>query len=172
MESLQRVAALELRTTVGQTAAAVDLKTVLDEFRVIIENAYRESKIQVIWQVAQPLPLVWADRYGLIQVFLNLAKNSQRAMLSTETKRLCVTASEEARRVVIRFEDTGVGIASPENLFRPFQRGAGSGGLGLFVSRAIMKSFGGELAYEARPVGTAFVISVPALCAIEETVHA
>jgi len=172
VESLQRVAALELRTTVGQTAAAVDLKTVLDEFRVIIENAYRESKIQVIWQVAQPLPLVWADRYGLIQVFLNLAKNSQRAMLSTETKRLCVTASEEARRVVIRFEDTGVGIASPENLFRPFQRGAGSGGLGLFVSRAIMKSFGGELAYEARPVGTAFVISVPALCAIEETVHA
>lgn len=172
VESLQRVAALELRTTPDQTAATVDLKSVLDEFRVLIENAYRESEIQIVWQVAQPLPLVWADRYGLIQVFLNLAKNSQRAMLSTETKRLCVTASEEACRVVICFEDTGVGIASPENLFRPFQRGAESGGLGLFVSRAIMKSFGGELAYEARRTGCCFVISVPALCAIEETVHA
>jgi len=83
-----------------------------------------------------------------------------------------VTASEEASRVVIRFEDTGVGIASAENLFRPFQRGADSGGLGLYVSRAIMRSFGGELAYEAKPAGCCFAISVPALCAIEETVHA
>jgi len=107
-----------------------------------------------------------------MQVFLNLAKNSQRAMLSTESKRLCVTASEEASRVVIRFEDTGVGIASAEHLFRPFQRGADSGGLGLYVSRAIMRSFGGELAYEAKPAGCCFAISVPALCAIEETVHA
>src|SRR5437868_1910557 len=38
VESLQRVAALELRTTPGHTAAAVDLKTLLDEFRVLIEN--------------------------------------------------------------------------------------------------------------------------------------
>lgn len=172
VESLQRVAALELGSAPGQTAAAVELKSVLDEFRVLIENAYHESEIQIAWQVAQPLPLVWADRYGLIQVFLNLAKNSQRAMQSTETRRLCVTASEEAGRVVIRFEDTGVGIASPENLFRPFQRGAESGGLGLFVSRAVMRSFGGELAYEPRPAGCCFVISVPALCAIEETIHA
>src|SRR5207302_7888679 len=103
VESLQRVAALELRTSHGQTAAAVELKTVLDEFRVLIENAYRESQIQIVWQVPQPLPLVYADRYGLMQVFLNVAKNSQRAMLSTESKRLCVRASEEASRVVIRF---------------------------------------------------------------------
>ena len=170
VESLQRVAALELRTTPGHTAAAVDLKTLLDEFRVLIENTYHESEIQIVWRVAQPLPLVWADRYGLIQVFLNLAKNSQRAMQSTETKRLCVTATEEASRVVIRFEDTGVGVTAPENLFRPFQRGE-SGGLGLFVSRAIMKSFDGDLACEARRAGACFVISVP-VCPIEETVHA
>ena len=172
VQSLQRVSALELQHTRGQTAAAVELKTVLDEFRVLIENAYRESQIQIVWQVPQPLPLVYADRYGLMQVFLNVAKNSQRAMLSTESKRLRVSASEEASRVVIRFEDTGVGIASPENLFRPFQRGADSGGLGLYVSRAIMRSFGGELAYEPKPAGCCFAISVPALCAIEEVVHA
>jgi len=172
VQSLQRVSALELQHARDQIAAPVELKTVLDEFRVLIETAYRESEIQIVWQVPQPLPLVYADRYGLIQIFLNLARNSQRAMLSTESKRLCVTASEEASQVVIRFADTGVGIASPENLFRPFQRGADSGGLGLYVSRAILRSFGGELAYEARPVGCCFVISVPALCAIEEAVHA
>ena len=44
----------------------------LDEFHVLIENGYRESGIQIEWQVAEPLPLVWADRYGLVQVLLNL----------------------------------------------------------------------------------------------------
>lgn len=37
--------------------------------------------------------------------------------------------------VTIRIEDTGTGISSPENLFRPFQRGAESSGLGLYVRR-------------------------------------
>ena len=38
--------------------------------------------------------------------------------------------------MVIRFEDTGVGISSPDGLFRPFQQGADATGLGLYVSRA------------------------------------
>jgi nitrogen-specific signal transduction histidine kinase len=90
VQYLQRVSALELQAAPGQNAAVVELKTVLDEFRVLIENAYRELGIQIVGQVAEPLPLVWADRYGLVQVFLNLAKNSEHAMLATKTKRLCV----------------------------------------------------------------------------------
>ena len=171
VQTLQKVAALELPAS-GQTATAVDLKTVLDEFRVLIEDPYRESGIKIVWGTEKPLPLVRADRYGLLQVFLNLAKNSQRAMQSTQTKRLCVTALREASRVVIWFEDTGVGIDSPENLFRPFQRGAESAGLGLYVSRAIMKSFGGELSYEPRPAGCCFAVSLPALRVTEEAVNA
>lgn len=93
-------------------------------------------------------------------------------MLPTETKQLCVTASEEDSWVVVRFEDTGVGIASSENLFRPFQRFASVGGLGLYVSRAIMRSFGGELAYEGRSAGCCFAVSVPVLSVVKETVNA
>ena len=121
----------------------------LDEFRILIETAYHESKIEMQWDVQESLPLVWADRYGLIQVFLNLAKNSRRAMASTGTKRLRIAAREDKGTVAIRFEDTGTGVASPENLFRPFQRGAESSGLGLYVSSAIMRSFGGELSLRA-----------------------
>ena len=112
--------------------------------------------------------MVWADRYGLIQVFLNLAKNSQRAMMSTETKRLRIATSEENGKVAIRFEDTGIGVVSPENLFRPFQRGAQSSGLGLYVSRAIMRSFGGELVYEPRSEGSCFAVILPLHVTAEE----
>ena len=124
------------------------------------------------WKIQESLPLVWADRYGLIQVFLNLVRNSQRAMQSTETKRLCVSASMEANSIVIRFEDSGVGLASPENLFRPFQRGADSTGIGLYVSRAIARSFGGEIVYEARKQGCCFAVILRPLPVGEGAVNA
>jgi two-component system sensor kinase FixL len=161
IQSLERVSALELGSTASQNGEVVELTSVLDEFRILIESAYHELKIEMEWHVQEPLPLVWADRYGLVQVFLNLAKNSRRAMASTGVKRLRIAARKEKGTVTIRFEDTGTGIASPENLFGPFQRGAESSGLGLYVSRAIMRSFGGELSYEPRSEGCCFAVVLP-----------
>jgi PAS domain S-box-containing protein len=172
LQSLERISALELGTSPAQNGEVVELTSVLDELRILIETTYHESEIHVQWDVQEPLPLVWADRYGLVQVFLNLAKNSQRAMMSCETRSLRIAAREENGKVVIRFEDSGIGVASPENLFQPFQRGAKSSGLGLYVSRAIMRSFGGELAYEPRAKGSCFAVILPLHVAAEEAVHA
>ena len=160
IQGLEKVSALEVRASPWENAAFVELTSVLDELRVLIEGAYRESGMEIHWRIQEPLPLICAERYGLIQVFLNLAKNSQRAMQSTEMKRLCVSAAEEGKTVVIRFEDTGVGISSPENLFRPFQLGADSTGIGLYVSRAIARSFGADVLYEPRSQGCCFAVVV------------
>src|SRR5208282_5684740 len=168
IQSLERVSALELGSTPAQNGEVVELRSVLDEFRILIETAYHESMIGVQWDIEESLPLVWADRYGLMQVFLNLSKNSQRAMTSTGKKQLRISARREGGTVVIRFEDTGTGITSPENLFRPFQRGAQSSGLGLYVSRAIMRSFGGELTHEPRAEGCCFAVVLPLGIAREE----
>jgi two-component system, LuxR family, sensor kinase FixL len=160
IQGLERVSALELGSTT-HNGEVVELISVLDEFRILIETAYRESNMDVQWKVEDSLPLVWADRYGLIQVFLNLAKNSHRAMISSEKKQLRISAQEEKGAVTIRFLDTGSGVANPENLFRPFLRGAESTGLGLYISRAIMRSFGGEIGYEPTSEGCCFAVVLP-----------
>lgn len=172
MQSLERISALELGSTPTQNGEVVELLSVLDELRILIETTYHESEITVQWDIQKGLPLVWADRYGLVQVFLNLAKNSQRAMMSTQSKILRIAARQENGRVIIRFEDTGTGVFSPENLFRPFQRGAKSTGIGLYVSRAIMRSFGGDLANEPRSEGSCFTVVLPLQVAAEEVVNA
>jgi K+-sensing histidine kinase KdpD len=69
-----------------------------------------------------------------------------------------VTACVEKNSVIVRFEDTGTGIAHPEKLFHPFQPGAASTGLGLYVSRAILKSFGAEIVYEPASEGCCFAV--------------
>ena len=172
IQSLERISALELGSMPAQSGEVVELSSVLDELRILIETTYHESEIKVDWATHEQLPLVWADRYGLVQVFLNLAKNSQRAMMSTQTKLLRITAREENGKVIIRFEDTGTGVASPENLFRPFQRGAKASGIGLYVSRAIMRSFGGDLSFEPRSEGSCFAVVLPLYVAAEEAVNA
>jgi two-component system sensor kinase FixL len=172
VQSLGRMSALELGSISAQNGEMVELTSVLDELRILIDDAYQQSNISVEWDLQESLPLVWADRYGLIQVFLNLAKNSQRAMTSRPNKRLRISAGVEKASVVVRMEDSGIGVARPENLFRQFQPGAESSGLGLYVSRAIMRSFGGELKYEPRPEGCCFAVIVPLHSATKEAVNA
>jgi signal transduction histidine kinase len=158
IEGLGKLSSMELRPAVDQHLDAIELSSVLDELRVLLEPSYREAGIEVVWRLHHELPLVIGDRYGLAQVFLNLSLNSHRAMESTHKKQLTISSDVEADTVVIRFEDSGVGLSSPDGLFRPFQQGADATGLGLYVSRAILRSFGGELLFEPRAEGCCFAV--------------
>jgi two-component system, LuxR family, sensor kinase FixL len=160
IKGLEKLSEMELLSPSTGDLAPVELTGVLDELRVLIEPPYREAGCEIRWRLQEDLPLVIADRYGLQQVFLNLARNSQRAMASAQSKRLTVSSEVKNGSVVIRFEDSGVGMASPHELFRPFQPGANATGLGLYVSRAILRSFGGELKFEPRNLGCCFAVNL------------
>jgi len=160
IQGLEKLSSMELGEGGAPEGAAIDLNSVLDELRVLLEAAYSDEQIELRWDIAEQLPLVWADRYGLMQVFLNLAKNSMRAMHNSTEKRLSIQAGVEQDEVIVHFRDTGSGIADTKNLFRPFQRDAQSTGLGLYISRAIMKSFGGELAFEPCCAGCSFAVKL------------
>jgi two-component system, LuxR family, sensor kinase FixL len=165
IKTLEKIAALELRQTAYQ-AARVDLPALLEELRIVIEPALREQGIGVAWNIEPGLPAVWADRQSLMQVFLNLTKNSQRAMLDQPTRALNITARSEGQRMAVRIQDTGGGVAHPEHLFRPFQPGAQSTGLGVYLSRALMRSFRGDLRYEREPHGSTFVVELLPVSAV------
>jgi two-component system, LuxR family, sensor kinase FixL len=158
IEGLGKLSAMELRPTVDQHRKAIELSSVLDELRVLLEPSYREAGIEVVWRLKDDLPLVTADPYALVQVFLNLSLNSRRAMERTLKKQLTISSTLEADSVVIRFEDSGEGISSPESLFRPFQQSADATGLGLYVSRTLLRNSGGELVFEPRNEGCCFAV--------------
>jgi two-component system, LuxR family, sensor kinase FixL len=157
--ALERIAAVDLRQSSDQ-ATEVDLASVLDDLRIVITPSLREDDIEGIWNVKPDLPPVWADRSNLMQAFLNLTANSIRALSQAKEKILSITVRTENYRVLVEFQDTGGGIEHPEQLFHPFQQGAQATGLGLYLSRAFMRSFGGELRYKALPGGSCFVIEL------------
>jgi len=159
IQTLEKIAALELRQT-PYPAARVDLPALLEELRIVIEAALRDEGIDVSWDIEPGLPAVWADRQSLMQVFLNLTKNSQRAMLDRPSRQLKIVARAEGHRVSVRVQDTGGGVLDPERLFRPFQPGAQATGLGVYLSRALLRSFRGDLHYEPEPHGAVFVVEL------------
>jgi len=157
--ALERIASINLRQS-GDQATEVDLPALLDELKIVVAPSLQEEDINVQWTVEPGLPLVWADRSSLMQVFLNLITNSVRALSQNEHRVLSVSAKNEGNHVLIEFADTGGGVAHPEHLFRPFQSGAAATGLGLYLSRAFMRSFGGELNYVPTADGACFVVNL------------
>ena len=138
----------------------VDLAALLDELRIVMAPSLEEETIAAQWSADRNLPLVWADRSSLMQVFLNLMANSIRALSRQENRALSVAARADGTRVLVEFTDTGGGVAHPEHLFRPFQEGADSSGLGLYLSRAFLRSFGGEIRYQPVPGGSCFTVNL------------
>lgn len=157
--ALERIAAMDLRKMTDQ-ASPVDLPALLDEFSIIVGPSLAEDEIALHLAVERDLPAVWADRQSLLQVFLNLTRNSQRAMQDRPQRELTLRAFRADNLIVVRFSDTGGGVEHPERLFHPFQRQAQETGLGLYLSRAFMRSFRGDLRYEKETDGAGFIVEL------------
>lgn len=161
VETLNRIASLELKqSATNSQTSSIDLVETLDDLRIVLEPYCQEADIRIVWQVPDELPPVWADRHSLLQVLLNLTKNSERALLDAGEKKIEISVTEGIGTVSVRVTDSGPGIASTGSLFQPFQKGAESTGLGLYLSRAFVRSFRGELRHDPSVAGCSFVIEL------------
>lgn len=167
--ALEKIAGVELRQSARQTGS-VYLPSILEEVRIVVEPSLREAGVTTKWAVDTGVGAVWADRQSLMQVFLNLVNNSMRAMRGRPLRQLTVTARTQHRNVTVTISDTGGGVAHPDRLFKPFQQEAKSTGLGLYLSRAFMRSFRGELRYVPEAEGSSFLIELLAVDG-EEDIH-
>jgi two-component system, LuxR family, sensor kinase FixL len=161
VQGLERIASFDLHSRVQDAVEALELKKVLDHLRIMIEPNWEEAGAIVKWDFPDTLPPVAADQHGLMQVFLNLAQNSLRAVSESPVRELEINVIPAEQRVVVVFRDSGSGIESPQKLFQPFQAGADGSGLGLYISRAIVRSYGGDLRFEPSAVGCSFVVELP-----------
>ncbi len=157
--ALERIASLDLREAAEQPAR-VRLHAFFEELRVMVDPALREKGIVGRWSIPNDLPDVWADRQSLVQVFLNLIRNSESALALQASPHLAITACAGAEHVSATVSDNGAGVEHPELLFRPFQQRSKHVGLGLYLSRALLRSFKGDLSHQPTPQGATFVVEL------------
>jgi two-component system, LuxR family, sensor kinase FixL len=159
-KGLENVAALDLRSSAQESVHEVTLQRVFENLRIIVEPDWQEIGGSIEWKIPERPSRVFADPHGLLQTFLNLSRNSCRAVSQCPVRVLTISVSEGDHKATVRFCDTGPGVREPRRLFQPFQELAEVTGMGLYVSRAILRSYGGELRYEQARGGACFVVEL------------
>lgn len=121
-------------------------------------------------QIGPDIPTIHGDPAEIAQVFRNLIVNAVHAMETTSNGLLRVTGarSESGDSVVIRVEDTGVGIEEDhlDRIFEPFYTTKPDGkgtGLGLPIVKTIVDRYHGSIDVSSRRgAGTTFTVKFPA----------
>jgi C4-dicarboxylate-specific signal transduction histidine kinase len=134
----------------------------------------RQQRVAVVNDCAPGTVFAWCDANRLEQVLINLVGNALDAMEGLPAPQLVLraqtppTAGDARRWTWIEVQDNGCGLSAQarEQLFEPFftTKAPGAGlGLGLVISRDIVRGFGGDIQPVDRPTGgTSFRLQIPA----------
>ena len=142
-----------------------NINTCLAEAISLVRMRSEEKKVAIILDEDSEIPLAKVDGHQLEQVFINILLNGIDAV--PENGRIVVSSRFDGKSVVIRFADTGCGIAPDvlAKIFDPFfsTKGTGQGtGLGLSISYGIIKNHGGSIDVRNREQGGAvFTVYLP-----------
>jgi hypothetical protein len=156
----------------------VDVNRVIRETLSLIEHQLEKGGVEVVEQLAEPIPAVRGNSGKMQQVFLNLFLNARDAMETVEPggpRVLRVATAAPNGHVRIEVTDTGKGIAADDlaRIYDPFftTKGARKGtGLGLAVTYGIVREHGGTIDVSSAPgLGTTFSLEFPL---VRKLVHA
>ena len=142
----------------------------LDEaFSSIVEQELLPGNIRWDYQSTPSPFMLRVDPLQLNQVLKNLMINAVQAIINAGNTdgRVCLSAQEIDGQYQLRISDNGPGIVEAERaqIFEPlFTTKAKGNGLGLWISREIIRAHGGELLLmpvNAETNGAAFEIILP-----------
>ncbi len=137
------------------------LKDVSDSLRPLAEA----KKLSLNCQTSENL-IVLGDSDELIRLFVNLLDN---AIKYTEHGGINISASENEKNILVKVEDTGIGIPAEhiQHIFNRFYRVEESrtlrgAGLGLAIAKEIINAHGGKIEIQSKiGKGSVFTVSLP-----------
>lgn len=146
--------------------AAVSLNDVVRSAVDLVSYRFGVEEIDFELRLEAHLPPARGADVRLEQVIVNLLSNALDSLARVPPPRsLLLETWRTGDAVAVAVTDKGPGIA-PEmrsRLFHPFAstKGAGGTGLGLYISREIIRELGGDLAHQPVTRGARFVVTLP-----------
>jgi len=148
--------------------ALIQIGDIIRELLRIVHADAIGREIEVTAEVDSDTGPVWGDPVQILQVLLNLAINSFEAMTAvpSDARRLAIHAGCDGNGdILISMRDSGPGFPSGmrEQLFEAFFSTKAEGtGMGLAISRSIIKAHGGTLSGEnCDDGGACFTVHLP-----------
>jgi PAS domain S-box-containing protein len=146
----------------------LEVNGVILEILEVMRSEAVKHGVSILTELADPLPVVEADRVQLQQVLLNLIVNALEAMGADDEgpKELLIsTGKVEPSGALVAVQDSGPGLEALmlERVFESFYTTKPTGfGLGLSICRSIIEAHGGRLwASKNQRRGATFQFTLP-----------
>ncbi len=126
----------------------VNLVNIISDCRAMLLASLEKKRIRLHANIAPGTFIIKGDHTKLMQVILNVLKNSVEAIdMETEERDIHISLQTDSAAIVLKVKDNGKGF-SAETAAHLFERGfttKGNGtGLGLYSCRSIIESHAGE----------------------------
>ncbi len=151
------------------TLEETDLTALINDVVELVEGRAKDFNITIDKKFDPQLKPIQADSEGLHKALLNIVSNAIDALLDTSEAKITLSTQLETngRWAQLIVQDNGPGITSDiqANIFKPFvsTKGSKGTGLGLAVSRKILREHGGDIILHSEPGhGAKFVLRLPA----------
>ncbi|WNO53636.1 sensor histidine kinase [Stakelama saccharophila] len=144
------------------TAATISLDDAVMGALLLLRDRIARQGVDVDYTPGEPL-LVVAERVRLEQVLMNLLGNALDALRDTPSPMIRITAGTRADHIALVIANNGPPLADEvaANLFKPFTSSKEDGlGLGLVISRDIVRELGGDLTLAASDTSVAFALKL------------
>jgi len=141
----------------------VNVESGISDALKLLEVKSKAKKASITMEIAKDLPSVYANGAELNQVWFSLLDNALDAI--PDAGQIHVSATLESDFITIRFCDNGPGISTEmiERIFDPFftTKPPGKGtGLGLDLSRRVIRSNNGDIYVHSQPGQTEFYVNL------------
>jgi signal transduction histidine kinase len=144
-----------------------DLNQVVREVLETVAGRAKDLGIKLETRLDENLPVAHADRKGIERALLNLVTNAFDAVEERKKPHVVAVTRLEPDGQWARLQvwDNGTGIPADKlaDIFKPFvsTKGSKGTGLGLAVSRKILREHGGDITLQSQPGRTVFTLRLP-----------
>jgi signal transduction histidine kinase len=133
----------------GNERRPVHLGSIINDCMSMLFASLNKRNITVSQDIPDQLPVIKGDRTRLMQVILNILKNSIEAIdIYAVEKSISINIINQADLLILKIQDSGKGFddATGKNIFtRGFTTKSSGTGLGLSSCRAIIESHDGTI---------------------------
>jgi signal transduction histidine kinase len=145
-----------------------DLNQIVTDVVELVNGRADEMHAKVETHLSKSLPLVPADAEGIHRALLNVIGNALDAVVEqkepTVMVQTLIESGGEWARIIVLDNGPGVPPDKLEEIFKPFvsSKGAKGTGLGLPVSRKILREHGGDIVVQSQMgTGSKFILRLP-----------